>query len=272
MIEYILYNTLIYGTIAFLLASRYAYGKFMNLSVLSRVIVGAYATDSFFTDWITIKAVLFCVAMMVVYFVVHRIILTHFTNELQRDLFWLIFTLGVALFIENTLNLTFWPAPISSNLFSIWTFLLVVSLILINILIWYLFEASYIGKLRKGIANASTTIRALWISVSWWLQWYLRVSLPVLFAIGVLITNHTALKSADNLFYLIKWIGLMILVGIGNKKYMYLWALLYVSLEYFLFVPLWLPIGYKETLILCIILLVLMIKPTGLFSIQIRKN
>lgn len=272
MIEYILYNTLIYGTIAFLLASWYAYGKFVNLSLMSWLIVLLYVFNSFLTDWITAKAVLFGVAMMVVYFVVHRIILTHFTNELQRDLFWLIFTLGAALFIENMVNLTFWPTPISNDLFSIWPSFLVGSLIIINILLRHTFESSYLGKLRKGIANSATTIRALWVSVSWWLQWYLRSSVPVLFTLWILITNHTALKASDNLFYLIKWIGLMILVGIDNKQYMYLWALLYVILEYLLFVTFSLPIGYKETLILCIILLVLMIKPTGLFSIYIRKN
>jgi branched-subunit amino acid ABC-type transport system permease component len=42
--------------------------------------------------------------------------------------------------------------------------------------------------------------------------------------------------------------------------------LLYVLLEYLFFIHWWRPIIYKESLILVLILLILVCKPTGLFS------
>jgi len=51
-----------------------------------------------------------------------------------------------------------------------------------------------------------------------------------------LILNETNLRASDGLFYLIKGIGIMILVGVAKKEYMYLGALLYVFIEYLLFI------------------------------------
>ncbi|MEI7477610.1 MAG: hypothetical protein WCJ81_03700 [bacterium] len=51
------------------------------------------------------------------------------------------------------------------------------------------------------------------------------------------------------------------MVGVDKKQYMYLGALIYVILEYLLFIRLGFPIGFKETLILFMILAILLIKP-----------
>jgi hypothetical protein len=53
----------------------------------------------------------------------------------------------------------------------------------------------------------------------------------------------------------------MILVGISKKEYMLFGALLYVVMEYLLFIQLGLPISYKETFILIVIVAVLLFKP-----------
>jgi branched-subunit amino acid ABC-type transport system permease component len=63
----------------------------------------------------------------------------------------------------------------------------------------------------------------------------------------------------------------MILVGIAHKQYVFLWALLYVLIEYVMFIELGWPIAYKETLILVVILLILILKPEGLFSLGKRN-
>ncbi len=53
----------------------------------------------------------------------------------------------------------------------------------------------------------------------------------------------------------------MIMIGLEKKEYIYLGALVYVALEYIIFIGLGMPIQYKETLILVIILAILLIKP-----------
>lgn len=91
-----------------------------------------------------------------------------------------------------------------------------------------------------------------------------------LFGVGVLILHTSGLKAVDGLFYLLKGLAIMILVGIANKKYIFLGALLYVLVEYLLFIKLGWSIAYKESMIMVVILLVLLFKPEGLFSFQTR--
>gem|GEM_PF-4583746 len=52
---------------------------------------------------------------------------------------------------------------------------------------------------------------------------------------------------------------------------MFFGALAYVLIEYLLFITRGLPIAYKESLVLVIILFVLMLKPEGIFSLSKRK-
>ena len=63
----------------------------------------------------------------------------------------------------------------------------------------------------------------------------------------------------------------MIMVGVEKREYIFLGALMYVAIEYILFIGLGLPIEFKETCILVIILAILLIKPQGLFSIKARQ-
>jgi branched-subunit amino acid ABC-type transport system permease component len=70
---------------------------------------------------------------------------------------------------------------------------------------------------------------------------------------------------------MIKALGIMILVGTTRKEYLFLGALLYVLVEYGLFIVWGLPISYKETLILLVILGVLLFRPEGIFARRERK-
>jgi branched-subunit amino acid ABC-type transport system permease component len=69
---------------------------------------------------------------------------------------------------------------------------------------------------------------------------------------------------------MIKALGIMVLVGTVRKERMFAGALLYVLVEYLLFIERGLPISYKETLILVVILGVLLFKPEGLFTCRKR--
>jgi branched-subunit amino acid ABC-type transport system permease component len=95
--------------------------------------------------------------------------------------------------------------------------------------------------------------------------------LVLLFGIAFILLTETSLRASDGLFYMIKALGVMILVGTARKEYLFLGALLYVAVEYLLFIVGGLPISYKETLILVVILGVLLFKPEGLFTGKARK-
>ncbi|MDR0369441.1 MAG: hypothetical protein LBH96_02675, partial [Candidatus Peribacteria bacterium] len=79
------------------------------------------------------------------------------------------------------------------------------------------------------------------------------------------------LRASDGLFYMIKAMGIMILVGTARRERIFAGALLYVLVEYLLFIVWGLPISYKETFILLVILGVLLFKPEGLFNRKKRN-
>jgi branched-subunit amino acid ABC-type transport system permease component len=146
-------------------------------------------------------------------------------------------------------------------------------LILLGLLggFWYIFSKTMLGIILKGMFEHSNVIRWLGVPTMKILQWLFGFFLLLLLANSFLILNETNLRASDGLFYLIKGIGIMILVGVAKKEYMYLGALLYVFIEYLLFIQFWFPISYKETLIIAVIVLVLLAKPEWLFSLAKRR-
>jgi branched-subunit amino acid ABC-type transport system permease component len=199
------------------------------------------------------------------------IVVKAFTNEKQRDLFGLIFTLGWSLIIENVVNLLYGPNAVSIALWNRTVWGLITTLVIINIIIVYLFHVSYNGKIRQAIYSQTSSVRSLGVRVNRMLVILMSAILPCLAMLGIIVANEWAIKPSDNLFYLIKWIGIMIMVGVEKKQYVYLGALIYVAIEYLLFIQRWLPIWFKETLILFMILIVLLMKPEWLFSLRSRK-
>jgi branched-subunit amino acid ABC-type transport system permease component len=118
----------------------------------------------------------------------------------------------------------------------------------------------------NAISENSGLVRGLGIQTTSFLQKVFAVLLVLLFGIAFILLTETSLRASDGLFYMIKALGVMILVGTARKEYLFLGALLYVVVEYLLFIVGGLPISYKETLILVVILGVLLFKPEGLFS------
>lgn len=209
--------------------------------------------------------------LIVSYFIINTIVTKAFSNEKQRDLFGLIFTLWGSLLIENCINMIYWPNATSITMRTRTPLSLLLVLLLINCVITYVFHISYNGKIWQGIMSQASSIRSLGVHINRMMIIMMSIFLPVLVTIGVIIANEWAIKPSDNMFYLIKWIGIMIMVWVEKKQYIYLWALIYVTIEYLLFITRWLPIGFKETLILVLILGILLIKPEWLFSLTSRK-
>lgn len=272
MLTYILFNTLIYGTLARALGARYRYAKFINVSLWSVMIFWTYSSIQIIqgnsSRYITLLTL---VLLFGWFFLINKFVIKSFVNEEQRDLFGLIFTLWASLLLENIINVTYWPNAVSTSLVS-WTPLqLLLIIVCIGTITTYCFHVSYRGKVWQAIGTQTRSVRALGVRVNYLLDLLSALLFPLIVCVGMLIANESAIKPSDNLFYLIKAIGIMILVGTEKKQYMYLWALVYVTFEYLCFVTRWFPISYKETLILFLILCVLLIKPTWLFSFRSRN-
>lgn len=271
MLTYILYNTLIYGSIAFIIASYYAYAKFLNATLGSYMIMGSYAVITIMKHGRTRDSLRIILCMIAFYYIVNFIVIKSFSNEKQRDLFGLIFTLWGSLIIENVINLIYGPNAVSIELRKRTWWGLAIALVVINIIITYVFHMSYNGKLWQAIYAQTSSVRSLWVRVNRMLTILMTAMLPCMVMLWIIVANEWAIKPSDNLFYLIKWIGIMIMVWVEKKQYVYFGALIYVAIEYLLFITLWLPIGFKETLILFMILIILLIKPEWLFSLRSRK-
>jgi branched-subunit amino acid ABC-type transport system permease component len=172
----------------------------------------------------------------------------------------------MSLFLENSINIMYWPASISLSWFDIWLPLLILLFVLLNVLLFYFFSTTLYGKIMKGVFERSTVVSSLWIRV-YRLQYILFIILLIILVlVAWLVLVESTMRPSDSLFYLIKGIGISILVWFSQKQRVFVWAMLYVLVEYFFFIYLWRPIVYKESLILIIILFVLIWKPSWLFS------
>lgn len=118
----------------------------------------------------------------------------------------------------------------------------------------------------NAINENSGLVRGFGISTTSFLQKVFASLLVLLFVLAFILLNETSLRASDGVFYMIKALGIMILVGTAKKERMFAGALVYVLVEYGLFILAGLPISYKETLVLVVILGVLLFKPEGLFS------
>lgn len=269
---YILFNTLVYGLIAFVFAWYFARGKFLNLGVGAILIVLWYCIQWFVTDWFSWMLVAVSAGILALTIRVNRFIIHAFPNEKQRDLFGIIFTFGLSVFLENATSYLFWASSVSLSWVSISLGVLVALFVIINLLIWYVFGKSYFGKVMQWVHENDKAIRSLGVPTKQIVQWLFFILFLVLAGVATMILIEGNMRASDALFYMIKWIGIMILVGVSQKQRIIRWALIYVLLEYLMFISLWWPIAYKETLILVIILLVLVFRPEWLFSFTKRKH
>ncbi len=87
MISYILFNTLIYGSIAFILSTYFGYGKYLNVAVGSFMILGTYTILHILQVGRSRAAVCTIAVMILLYWAINTIVLYYFRNEKQRDLF-----------------------------------------------------------------------------------------------------------------------------------------------------------------------------------------
>ncbi len=267
---YIFLNTLIYGILAIALSWFFAYSKFLNFSVGSWLIALSYIITDVFSHGVGRHTLILFFAFIALYYVSTWVLWRLFPHDTQRDHAWLIITLALGWFLENLINYLYGPSSISLSIVSFPGWLMGLIVLILIVFFYYLFARSTIGAVFTWLFEQSSVIRSIWIHSMMLLQSYYTFVLFLLAGVSFVILNQSSIRSSDNLFYLIKGIGIMILVGVNKKEYMIIWAFLYVLLEYFLFAIWWLPLSYKESLVLLIILLVLVFKPEWLFSIWKR--
>lgn len=180
MLHYILFNTLIYGSIAFVLASFYAYGKFLNATIGTWMIMGTYTVVALSRYGMTMTSAISILAILVLYLIIHAIIIKKFPHETSRDLFGFIFTLGGSLLIENIVNMLYGPNAVSLDRWTRSVPGLVATLVVINLVLLYLFRTSYNGLIWQAIYNNTSAIRSLGVRVNRMLSILMSCALPSL--------------------------------------------------------------------------------------------
>ncbi|MEI7477609.1 MAG: hypothetical protein WCJ81_03695 [bacterium] len=81
---------------------------------------------------------------------------------------------------------------------------MIVTLIIINIVLLYIFQISYNGKIRQALSAQTNAIRSLGTRVDRMLMILMSAILPCVMTLGIVVANESAMKPSDNLFYLIK--------------------------------------------------------------------
>jgi branched-subunit amino acid ABC-type transport system permease component len=178
--------------------------------------------------------------------------------------------MGINIVVENAVSYIYGPNSVSLNLVHFPRYTLLLIFIVLSVLVYYFFKYTLHGITFKAISENSRIVKSLGIRSNHLLQIFFAVLFVFLVCVAFIILNQTGLRATDGIFYIVKWIWIMLLVGLDKKEYILLGALLYVLVEYFLFIQRGLPISYKETLILVVIVLVLLFKPEGLFSLRKR--
>lgn len=270
-IQYILLNSVVYWIVALVIANFFSFGKMLNMSIGWFMLMGGYIIYSFVKHWIAIQTVVILVWFIWLFILINRAIFKYFPHDKQKDHVGVIATLWISIIIENFTNYIYGPNSINLNVLSFNRQILLIIFIIMLGLFYYIFKHTLIWATLRGIEENNKTVKSLWIQTNKILQILFLSMLILLVVIAFIILNEANLRSSDGIFYLIKWIWIMILVWISNKEYMLFGALLYVLVEYLLFIQIWLPISYKETLILIVILSVLLFRPQWLFSFRNRK-
>ncbi len=270
-LQYILFNSVVYGVLASALAGFFAFWKILHLSLGAFLTACWYIIYSFLEQGFSLTTLLFALGIFFVYGLINWSLLRFFPHEKQRDHVSIVATLWLSIVIENAISYLYWPNAITLDIIHFGP--MHFALIFVGLVGWfyYFFSHTTYGLLFKGIYENSRTIQSLWIDVNLLLQCLFFFSLLLLMGASFLILHEWNLRGSDWLFYLIKGIGVMIIVGIHKKEFMFVGALLYVLVEYVLFIQWWLPIAYKETLILAIILAILLFKPEWIFTFHKRK-
>lgn len=268
-LSYIFFNAIVYGTVASCMASFFAYAKFLHLG-LGSYMIGAGFVIYLFVQWHIVEASLLLLGLIVSYIAFYTLMLRDFSHEKQRDLVALITSLMLGVVIANIIQFFFGSGAIFLSAWNVSAWLLGAIFILVSLSVYYIFEKSCYSMIFKWLFEKYATMQSLGIPISTYMH-VLYVSRFVGFVgIAILLLHTSGLKAVDGMFYLLKWLAIVIMVWIAHKQYIFVWALLYVLVEYFLFLHLWLPIAYKESMIMVVILLVLLVKPQGLFSIRTR--
>ncbi len=268
---YILLNTIVYGTVAMVIAWFFWFGKILNFSLGAYMMMGGYILYRSITYGFSLLNIVMLIIFIGSFLLINLWLLKYFPNDKKRDHAWLVITLWISIILENLTSYIYWPNSVSLSIMHMPIYGL---LIIFLILIWfffYLYKYSFLGITLNAISEDSKLVRGLGVNTSKILQITFFCLLILLLACSFLLLNESNLRAGDGIFYMIKWIWIMILVWIAKKEYMFFGALLYVLIEYLLFIQRWLPISYKETLILIIILFVLLFRPEWLFSLRKRK-
>lgn len=268
---YILFNTLIYWSMAFILSSFFSFWSILNMSLGGFMVIIAYTLRQLTYWWISLQFILVLTVLVWLYIALNRALYRYFPNPKQRDHVGLIITLWLNMLLENATSMLYWPNSVSLDMLHLTRPQLLIILVVFFFCIRYFFRQTMYWLSLKAISENNNLVRSLWVKSNIYTQIFFWFLFLLLVFLAWLILNQTWLKTWDGMFYLIKWIGIMILVWIDKKEYIFLWALLYVVAEYLLFIEIWLPIWYKETLILWIIVLMLLFKPEGLFTLRRRK-
>lgn len=267
---YILLNTIIYGTVAMVIAWFFGFGKILNFSLWAFMMMGGYIMYMCIAHGFTRTNIIMLIVFFGVFLLINRWLLTYFPNDRKRDHVGLILTLWVSIVLENLTNYIYWPNSVSLSFGHIPVYGLVIIFLALMWFFFYLYKYSFLWVTLSAISENATLVRGLGVHTNKILQIVFFCLLLLLLTSSFLILNESNLRATDGIFYMIKWIWIMILVWISKKEYIFFWALLYVLIEYLLFIKIWLPISYKETLILLVILLVLLGKPEWLFSLRKR--
>ena len=124
--------------------------------------------------------------------------------------------------IANVLQFFFGSGGIYLPVWHISAWILLTIFVLVAGMIYYVFEKTHYSIVFKGLFEKAAVIQSLGIPSGRYRHILYIFWFVALFGVAALILHTSGLKAVDGLFYILKGLAIMILVGIANKKYIFL--------------------------------------------------
>lgn len=257
-LTYVVFLTLVYWTLAVIMSRDLGYSKYLSFGLWTLMLWIAYPLHAFVSNTWSAADVLILCCVLGSYFALYVLCNRGFPHERSRELFACVGTIGRMILWENLLTLRYWPVSIRREgvVFSPWA----ITAVLLGLFFVLLrcTKYTYRWMMYRGLEDRGDVLRTVWISQYRSTTVMHLLSYLLLACIWLSLTAATQITPWDGLFYRIKAVGILVVAGISNRVRLYPIACIYVILEYRLFVYGWLPLQYKDGIMLLIILCVLL--------------
>lgn len=269
--DFVLSHMLMYTCVGTVMMGVFSYLNTLNLSIgHTMILLGIAILNTIQYDDLYMSSMI-ALGVMGCFVGFHWITIHFFPDHKARELFWIVGSLALAIVLENFIGLYYGSTAFTVDL-RIPTYVIGGCLATIILLNTFIFRLSFHGKIFHTLHEDQQVSKALGIHTKKYIHFFSVFCLLLLVVLSCILLSKSGLRANDGMYYNIKWVGMLILIGAGRLHHVWIGALIYTLLEYGLFVVLSMSTSLKESIMLLVILLLLLVRPKGIFGNHLLRK